>query len=247
MTEQGLQRVIVENVIPEIDAGRFYIKKIVGETLLVEADIFTDGHDIPGGRLLYKHQDDKKWQFVPMQLINNDRWQASFDLQKTGFYNYKVTGWVDHALTWHHGFLKKYQDAQLMGIELRIGAGLLKAIVGLAGKQDQKLIRQFIILLNDNLKYDLAVSAVLSAEFYRIIEQYPDLTNATTYLRELKVYVEREKASFSSWYSFFPRSASPVEGKHGTFKDCEVLLPRIAEMGFDVLYFPADTPYRFQL
>ncbi|MDB5152873.1 MAG: alpha,4-glucan--maltose-phosphate maltosyltransferase, partial [Mucilaginibacter sp.] len=123
MIRQGLQRVVVEYVTPEIDAGRFYIKKIEGDILQVEADIFTDGHDHVRGRLLYKHDSEKKWSFAPMHLINNDRWQASFDLPKTGFYQYTVTGWVDHALTWLEGFFKKYQDAQHMGVELLIGAG----------------------------------------------------------------------------------------------------------------------------
>ena len=126
MTEQGLQRVIVEHVTPEIDAGRFYIKKTVGEGISVEADIFTDGHDHIGARLLFKHENDKKWFHVPMELINNDRWRASFYVTKTGFYHYTVTGWVDHTLTWHHGFEKKYQDAQQMGVELLIGAAFLR-------------------------------------------------------------------------------------------------------------------------
>jgi len=242
MTEQGLQRVIVEHVTPEIDAGRFYVKKTVGDTLSVEADIFTDGHDHIGARLLYKHQDEKKWLYVPMQLINNDRWHASFNLPKTGFYDYTVTGWVDHALTWHHGFEKKYQDAQHMDVELLIGASLLEAMLAVASKADQKKISKIIALMRDESKYDLAVNMVLGKEVHHLIDQYPNLEHATVYSRELKVYVDREKAGFSSWYCFFPRSASPVEGKHGTFKDCEALLPRIAEMGFDVLYFPPIHP-----
>ena len=86
MTEQGLQRVIVEHVTPEIDGGRFFIKKVAGESIKVEADIFTDGHDHIGARLLYRHENDKTWLYVPMHMVNNDRWQASFDLEKTGFY-----------------------------------------------------------------------------------------------------------------------------------------------------------------
>ncbi|HZX57803.1 MAG TPA: maltotransferase domain-containing protein, partial [Mucilaginibacter sp.] len=242
MTEHGLQRVIVEHVTPEIDAGRFYIKKVPGDIVRVEADIFTDGHDHVGGRVLYKHEDEKKWSFVPMHVVNNDRWQASFELTKTGFYYYTVTGWVDHALTWLEGFFKKYQDAQNMAVELLIGADLLEIMLKQASKPDQKKLTNIVTTLRDSSKYDLAVNLVLGKDVHHFIEIYPDLENATTYLRELKVYVDREKAGFSSWYCFFPRSASPVEGKHGTFKDCEALLPRIAEMGFDVLYFPPIHP-----
>jgi starch synthase (maltosyl-transferring) len=242
MTEHGLQRVIVEHVTPEIDAGRFYIKKIPGDIVRVEADIFTDGHDHVGGRVLYKHEDEKKWSHVPMHIVNNDRWQASFELTKTGFYTYTVTGWVDHALTWLEGFFKKYQDAQNMAVELLIGADLLEIMLPQANKSDQKKLTNIITTLRDSSKYDAAINMVLGKDVHHFIEVYPDLENATTYLRDLKVYVDREKAGFSSWYCFFPRSASPVEGKHGTFKDCEALLPRIAEMGFDVLYFPPIHP-----
>jgi starch synthase (maltosyl-transferring) len=242
MTKQGLERAVVEHVTPEIDGGRFYVKKTAGETLRVEADIFTDGHDHTGARLLYRHESEKKWSFTPMHPINNDRWQASFDLPKTGFYQYTVTGWVDHALTWLEGFLKKYQDAQHMGVELLIGADFLETMLPSAAKVDQKQIRKMIALLHDESKYDLAVNEVLGKELHHFIDLYPNLVNATTYIHELKVYVEREKAGFSSWYCFFPRSASPSAGKHGTFKDCEELLPRIAEMGFDVLYFPPIHP-----
>ncbi|HWD89508.1 MAG TPA: alpha-1,4-glucan--maltose-1-phosphate maltosyltransferase [Mucilaginibacter sp.] len=242
MTEHGLERVIVEYVTPEIDAGRFYIKRVAGETIRVEADIYTDGHDHVGGRVLYRHEKDKNWSFVPMQLLSNDRWQATFEVNKTGLYHYTVTGWVDHPITWLEGFFKKYQDAQHMGVELLIGAEFLETMLPNAGKDDKKQIKDFIRILKDESKYDIAVNLVLGKELHHLIDLYPNLDNATTYLRELKVYVDREKAGFSSWYCFFPRSASPVEGKHGTFKDCEALLPRIAEMGFDVLYFPPIHP-----
>ncbi|HVW15958.1 MAG TPA: alpha-1,4-glucan--maltose-1-phosphate maltosyltransferase [Mucilaginibacter sp.] len=242
MTGNGLQRVIVEHVSPEIDAGRFYIKRVAGETVRVEADIFADGHDHVRGRVLYRHESEKKWQYVPMQPLFNDRWYATFELPKTGFYHYTVLGWVDHADTWQEGFFKKYQDAQHMAVELLIGANFLEAMLPQASKADQKEIKRVVGILRDESKYDAAVNLVLSKEMHHFIELYPDITNAATYLRELKVYVDREKAGFSSWYCFFPRSASPVEGKHGTFKDCEALLPRIAEMGFDVLYFPPIHP-----
>lgn len=242
MTKHGLQRVIVGHVTPEIDAGRFYIKRIPGESIRVEADIFTDGHDHVRGQVLYKHESDKNWLRVPMNLMSNDRWQGLFDVEKTGFYSYTVIGWVDHPLTWHEGFVKKYQDTQHMGVELLIGADFLEAMLSQASKADQKTINKIVATLRDENKYDLAVNLVLGKDVHHLIDRYPNLENATTYLRELKVYVDREKAAFSSWYCFFPRSASTVEGRHGTFKDCEALLPRVAEMGFDVLYFPPIHP-----
>jgi starch synthase (maltosyl-transferring) len=242
MTKHGMERVIVAHVTPEIDAGRFYIKKIPGETIRVEADIFADGHDHVRGRVLYKHETEKNWSFVPMHIMGNDRWWAQFEVEKTGFYSYTVIGWVDHPLTWLEGFFKKYQDGQHLGVELLIGADFLHAMLPQASKADQKQIKKIVETLRGESKYDQAVNLALSKEVHHLIDEYPNLEHATTYLRELKVYVDREKAGFSSWYCFFPRSASPIEGKHGTFKDCEALLPRVAEMGFDVLYFPPIHP-----
>ena len=245
MDTNGQQRVIVEHVTPEIDGGRFYIKKIIGDTITVEADIFADGHDVLRGRVLYKHGNDTVWQFSEMTLINNDRWTGSFSVNSTEFYNYTVIGWVDHALTWHHGFIKKYEDGQNLAVELLIGANLLEAMLPQASKSDATGIKKLIKLLRDEKKYTAAVEQVLGEEIMTYIHAYPNLENASTYIHELKVYVERIAAGFSTWYSFFPRSAARVEGKHGTFKDCEKLLPRIAEMGFDVLYFPPIHPIGF--
>jgi starch synthase (maltosyl-transferring) len=245
MTEQGLQRVIVERITPEIDAGRFYIKKVPGEIIKVEADVFADGHDHLGARLLYRHETEMQWAWTQMEMFNNDRWTASFEVVKTGFYYYTVTGWVDHADTWHHGFVKKFQDGQRLNVELLIGAEFLKWMLSVSNASDAKGIREMIAILRDPAKYEHGVNLVLSREMHHYIESYPNLGNATTYSTELKVYVDRDKASFSSWYCFFPRSASRVEGQHGTFKDCEALLPRIAEMGFDVLYFPPIHPIGF--
>jgi len=248
MSVHGLERVIVEHVTPEIDAGRFYIKRIAGETVEVEADIFGDGHDLVRGRVLYRHEEEADWQFVEMSLINNDRWTASFQTPKTGFYLYTVTGWMDHPLSWHHGFIKKYEDAQDMAVELLIGANFLEPMIAHASKPDGAAIKKLVKAFRDKKSYQTAVEQVLGEDVMRYIQLYPNLSHATTYSRELKVYVERAAAGFSSWYSFFPRSAAREFGKHGTFKDCEALLPRIAEFGFDVLYFPPIHPigYNFR-
>jgi starch synthase (maltosyl-transferring) len=245
MNVNGLQRVIVEHLAPEIDAGRFYIKKIIEDTVNVEADIFSDGHDVVRGRVLYRHESEKDWQHEEMHLINNDRWAASFKVHKTGFYFYTVTGWVDHPLTWHHGLVKKYEDGQQLDVELLIGANFLEAMLPQASKTDAVQLKKLVKLFRDSKKYTEAVEQALGEGILSYIKLYPELENAATYYLELKAYVERVAAGFSSWYSFFPRSAARVEGKHGTFKDCEKLLPRIAEMGFDVLYFPPIHPIGF--
>jgi starch synthase (maltosyl-transferring) len=245
MDINGQQRVIISGITPEIDAGRFYIKNIIGETVTVEADIFADGHDVLRGRVLFRHETETDLGFNEMQFISNDRWTGSFQTTKTGFYYYSISGWIDHALTWHHGFVKKYEDSQNLTVELLIGANFLEEMLPQASKTDIASIKKMVKLFRDPKKYADAVQQALGNEIKDYIKAYPNTENASTYSKELKVYTERIAAGFSSWYSFFPRSAARKEGKHGTFKDCEALLPRIAELGFDVLYFPPIHPIGF--
>ena len=82
--EEGRNRVIIEAVTPEIDGGRFPIKRIVGEETVVEADILTDGHDALSCALLYRKESEAEWTEVPMEPLGNDRWHASFRVQETG-------------------------------------------------------------------------------------------------------------------------------------------------------------------
>src|ERR1700733_9739881 len=114
-------------------------------------------------------------------MCKNGRWSASFEVSKTGFYHYTVTGWVDHASTWHHGFLKKYQDGQHLDVELLIGADLLQWMLSAASKADQKKINALVTLMRDDKKYEQAINAVLAKEMHQLIELYPNLKNATTY------------------------------------------------------------------
>src|SRR5882672_2799421 len=92
---EGRKRVVIEGVEPEIDAGRFPIKRIVGEAVTVEADVFGDGHDHVGARLLYRHEDDADWQMLTMEALGNDRWRGEFQVEKQGRYLYTIVGYID--------------------------------------------------------------------------------------------------------------------------------------------------------
>jgi starch synthase (maltosyl-transferring) len=238
---QNQTRIVIENVLPQIDGGVYFIKRIVGQSIKVTADVFSDGHDVVECCVKYKHENEKKWQEVRMIPKENDEWFADFKLEKQGFYTYFVEGWVDYALNWQHGIERKIQDNQHVISELLEGVDYLKSILEYANESEKEYLNKVITYFTNDYDYDNAIQVATSSYLHEIFKKYPIrlLENKSI---ELKVYVDRKKALFSTWYEFFPRSASAVEGKHGTFKDCERLLPRVASMGFDTLYFPPIHP-----
>ena len=238
---QNQTRIIIENVLPQLDSGAYPIKRIIGQKVAVSADLFSDGHDVLQGCVKFKHEKDKNWQEVRMTPLDNDVWVAEFKVEKQGFYSYYVEGWVDYALNWQHGTDRKIQDNQYVKSELLEGAEYVRAVQKLANDSEKEYLNKLDYLFTTESEYEYAVSEATSKELHEIFKKYPIrfLENQSL---ELKVYVDRKKALFSTWYEFFPRSASEFEHKHGTFKDCERLLPRVEAMGFDTLYFPPIHP-----
>ena len=235
------RRVIIEKIYPELDGGLHPIKCIVGDQIEVQADVFSDGHDVIAASLLFKHQKERSWKEVRMQFLENDRWTAQMEVEKEGPYLYKIEAWVDHPLNWQHGIERKIEDGQHVSSELLEGAAYLKEMVKRTKGADKKQLAALADQFEDPKQYDKAVTAAIGEELHQLLVKYPDkfLANES---QELKAFAERKRAEFSTWYEFFPRSASKEPGVHGTFKDCQQLLPRIAEMGFDVLYLPPVHP-----
>ncbi|NAY93204.1 DUF3416 domain-containing protein [Muricauda sp. JGD-17] len=235
------QRVVIDNVKPQLDCGEFFVKRVVGEKLHVTADILPDGHDVIQAELLYRHEKEKNFVQVRMHHDGNDIYSGSFQVKKQGFYEYKLKGWVDYALNWQHGVEAKLKDGQHLKSELLEGVQYLKYLSGKVTQHDSDTLKKWMDQFKDPEKYDEALKNAVSQKLHDWFVKYPQrvLANET---KILKVYVDRKKANFSTWYEFFPRSASPTPNTHGTFKDCEALLPRIAKMGFDTLYFPPIHP-----
>ncbi|MBR9921018.1 MAG: alpha-1,4-glucan--maltose-1-phosphate maltosyltransferase [Bacteroidetes bacterium] len=234
-------RVIIENVRPEIDGGRHFIKRIQNERIDVQANIFADGHDVVRASLHFRESGKRTWQEVYMSSLGNDEWAASFRPENIGFYQYKIEAWIDHLQTWLNGFYKKQADGQHMAVELEIGAELLSKTAALYSKTKAKPLLDAEKQLRDKKGYKEAVKLVLSPEFAQMVLAFPMKQFQTEYEKELRVKVGRPKELYSSWYEFFPRSAGNGT-EHGTFKDCINQLPRIAELGFDVLYLPPIHP-----
>jgi starch synthase (maltosyl-transferring) len=238
---QNQKRVVIDFVSPQVNNGDYFIKRVVNEVVAINAHVLADGHDIIVASILYKHEKARKWDEIRMRPLENDEWQAAFAVEKQGFYHYKVEGWVDYALNWQHGIERKIDDDQHVNSELLEGVTYLKPLLKKVSKSEKEYLLKCIDLFEDEPSYNEAISEAVSPALYNILVQFPTkiLANSS---KEYPVYVDRLKARFSTWYEFFPRSASENEGVHGTFKDCERLLPRIKQMGFDTLYFPPIHP-----
>lgn len=239
---ESRRRVIIEGVRPEIDGGRFPIKRTVGEKVVVEADIFADGHDVLSAVLLYRHEKETRWAEAPMEFLINDRWRGEFTVSDLGHYHYTLQAWVDRFKSWCNGLAKKVEAGQDVSVEHLVGAELLEDTSRRAKGADSKKLKEVARALRSKQMSRKTPQLALDEELTGLVAKYPDRQFATAYEKELKAVVDREKARFSTWYEIFPRSTSPRLGEHGAFKDCEALLPDIAEMGFDVLYFPPIHP-----
>jgi starch synthase (maltosyl-transferring) len=242
----GRVRVVIENVSPSVDGGRFAVKRVVGDVVEVEADCFADGHDVVACQLLWRRAGASSWAAKPMAALGNDRWRATFTPDSLGDWQYTVRAWVDPFLSWRHDFARRV-DLDDVRVAALTGATLIEQAAGRAEAQDEtELLRAWSRELAKAAKADVPLEALkqLGLDEARgpIAMRHADLTHAWTDPVAYPLTVERARARFSAWYEFFPRSAAGEGLRHGTFADCEAWLPYVQRMGFDVLYFPPIHP-----
>ncbi len=241
---EGRRRVIIESVAPQIDGGRYAIKRTVGEAVVVSADIFADGHDVIGAVLLYRSDDEFGWSEKPMEAVGNDRWQASFTVTRLGRYHYTVEAWVDHFQSWARDYDIKAAASQDVTAELLMGADLVQVAAGEANGADRPALQRWADELRPTAPGDSARCDFVARNpgMRTMMRSYPTRTLATRFEPELTVWSEPLRARYGAWYELFPRSCGSDGQRHGTFRDVEAALPRIAAMGFDVLYLPPIHP-----
>jgi starch synthase (maltosyl-transferring) len=237
----GRVRAVIDKVLPEIDGGRFAAKRVVGDIMVVEADVFTDGHDTLACMVGYRHESDDDWTEAPMRALVNDRWRGGFTLDRLGRYRYTVTAWVDHYLSWRTEFKRRVDPADIASAAL-VGAKLIAEAANRASRTDAHQLRTWGQKLLAARETEEIQRLALDEELTAIATSYPDRRLAVSYEKELTVVVDRERARYSSWYELFPRSTSPDPSRHGTFRDCIERLAYVAELGFDVLYLPPIHP-----
>ena len=208
--------------------------------MIVDADIFTDGHDAVAGEVLYRFEREEVWRRSPMKLVGNDHWRGDFTASKVGKYYFTVEGWIDRYTTWRNAMIKRIDSDQDVRMESLIGADLLEEAASRATPEDAAELREWVGVLRAN--GGVVNQGVLGDAVASLVRRYPDRRFGARYGKELGVVVDREKAGFSAWYEMFPRSAASEPSVHGTLRDCESRLPYIAAMGFDVLYLPPIHP-----
>jgi starch synthase (maltosyl-transferring) len=243
LSSEGRRRVMIEGVSPEVDAGRFAAKRTVGDTVRVEADIFTDGHDSISAVLLYRRDNATEWQEIAMEPLVNDRWQAQFLVTELGRYRYTVHAWIDHWETWLRDLRKRIQADSDTPLDFLIGAEqVAEAAERSKNSSDRALLLDLSSKLRSEANKDSRREQALDSRLNEAMRRNSARSFATQYARELTLVVDPVRGRFSSWYEMFPRSTALEPGKHGRFKDCEARLPYVAEMGFDVVYLPPVHP-----
>jgi starch synthase (maltosyl-transferring) len=234
------KRVVIEGVEPEIDSGRYPIKRVLGEVVVVEADIFTDGHEAVSCELRYRAADAPEWTAIPMEALVNDRWRAEFKVTQLGRYSYTIQAWLDPFKFWSRSLVKRVEAGQDVSVELLIGAKHLADVLQRASGADAARLKYFLSEIKRGTPD--SVKAAESPELAELMYKYADKEGGTAYDHGLGVIVDRVRARYGAWYELFPRSCWTEDCVHSTFKDCEARLPYVAELGFDILYLPPIHP-----
>jgi starch synthase (maltosyl-transferring) len=236
---------VIECVRPELDAGRYPVKRVVGDVFEVRADILKDGHDLLSARIRYSGPEDAEWRTVPMRYEQNaDQWIGGFKVDRSGRWVYTVEAWTDRFGTWRSELQKKVGAGLDVSSELLEGAELIDAAARRARFGDARnALRAAALHVRDtHVPAAERVTAALDAQLHMLLEDNYSPPDLTAYARELEVWVDRERAAFASWYELFPRSQTTDPRRHGTFLSTAASLPRIASLGFDVVYLPPIHP-----
>ena len=230
--------VIIENVYPELDCGRYSVKREVGDRFEVWADIFKEGHDFLAAVLRYREKGAGGWSEAPMRLYENDRWTGGFDLRKNTRYEYTIEAWMDEFETWWVEVGKKVGAGQNVELELIEGRRIVE---GAYSRSQDKRLGQTLAGF-DAAGYESRLALLRSDEVRDLIREHPDRSTSTVYRKTLEIVVDRERARYGAWYEMFPRSQGTEAGRSATFEEAEQRLPEIAGMGFDVVYLTPIHP-----
>jgi len=238
-------RVVIENVSPEIDGGRFPAKAAQGDCFSVEADIFGDGHDKIDAALLIRRADREEWREAPMALVENDRWRGFARVDDNARYIYTIIAWRDLFASWRDEVSKKHAAGVPIALELIEGRNLLQTTLAesdRAGDADREALERLIAEVDCAPDDAGKLALLMSAETAALLKRAGTRANLSRYGRELDLWVDRPRGALSAWYELMPRSMSDNPNRHGTFDDVIRKLPYVRDLGFDVLYFPPIHP-----
>jgi starch synthase (maltosyl-transferring) len=234
-------RIVINNIAPAVDDGLFAAKRLVGEAVTVEADVFCDGHALLAVDLMWRAADESRWRRAPMQLLGNDRWRATMLPDRVGRYEFTIEAWLDEFGTFCRDFHLKRSAGADITLELVEGRQILEWAAAKAGRSAQKVIASALDWLND-ASVDTSANILLSPDLREVMREADERRFRHRWQPALPLEVERPQAGFAAWYELFPRSATDDPHRHGTFADLIRRLPAIRDMGFDVLYLTPIHP-----
>ena len=233
---------LIEAIWPQIDGGRYPVKRVVGDTFEVSADIFREGHDKLAAVLLYKVRGENAWHEVEMQFVDNDRWAGSFTPDQNASYLYSIEAFPDYFGSWKDEVEKKFAAGLDVATEILEGRAIIDQAAKNSSEPDNRILVDGLARSAEATSQEEALQVLLAPALVEAITRNRSRTGGVRYEPALSLTVDRPAARFASWYSMFPRSAGTVPDQSGTFKDVEAQLPRIRAMGFDVLYFTPIHP-----
>ena len=238
--------VVIENLQPVIDCGRYAVKRVAGQSVRVVADIFKDGHDIISAVVKWRKAGAKSWNEVPMVHEGNDAWAATFVPPAMGDYEFTVEAWPDAFASWCDELARKHAGGQKnLSSEISEGVHLLEAAARSAGRRRQAAEIRTVARELSTASPAAAVALATRDYVKTLVAPFADRSLSTEFRPGGKVVAERTRALFASWYEFFPRSAGGHADRGSTFRECLGRLDDAAAMGFDVVYFPPIHPIGF--
>jgi len=236
---------IIQNVQPQIDCGRYAVKREVGDIVKVSAEAFREGHGVLRTELVWRKEGSKRWNRVPMEHTNPglDQWEASFEPAEIGRHEFKIEAYTDHFASWLHDTKRKYEAGEKLESEAVEGIHLMQDAAKRAPKKAAELINGWVKEIK-GLTYAREKAAVMFSDpIVDAVCAHPLRKGVETGASDsYPLYVDRKKARFASWYEVFPRSTGSDPDRSATWKDVEAFLPYVADLGFDVLYFPRIHP-----
>ena len=241
LPQDGRRRAFIEHVRPQVDCGRAALKRVLGETIEVRADVIAEGHERIACVLLHAPVGDESWITVPMMSSEEDVWQASFAPAKLGRHRYTVAAWIDAFATWRQKLVRRAEPDDIE-LALREGAALVRAAAARARGPERGALLAYAGSLESDTPLEERRRSALSEALRELTAGAPDRSLETVYDPPLEVVVERPIARCGAWYEFFPRSAAEAPGRHGTFATAARQLAYVAGMGFEVVYLPPIHP-----
>ncbi len=241
---RGLPRIVIEGVRPELDGGRHPVKRVIGDTIEVSADVYKDGHDMLAARVCFRPEDEPTWRHSRLHYdYDSDRWSGSFTVDRIGRWLYTVEAWTDEFGSWRDALRKKLDAGLDVDSELLEGAALVERAARRARGEDRTALREAAKTMRQAERPTAERAAAALGETLRArIASLHDHRQDSRYDRDLVAVVDRERARFAAWYEMFPRSQGTAPGRHGTFADAERRLADLASLGFDVVYLPPIHP-----